>query len=92
MYQLDQIEDTKPHQDIENTAAKVNSENGSNTSFAVDDWENVQEIEAELDGMEDPFKDKWKNVQTNIYRKSKYREFKSYTLRPWIVKANDDLR
>lgn len=34
------------------------SEKGSN----LDEWECVSEYEVRLDGMEDPFKEKWRNL------------------------------
>ena len=42
--------------------------------------------------MEDPFKDLWKNVERKYYQMSAYNNYKTYKLRPMIVKANDDLR
>lgn len=62
------------------------------SSGGVDDWEMVSESEAILEYMEDPFKDKWCNLQHQCYEQSNLKQYKSYKLQPMIVKANDDLR
>ena len=48
--------------------------------------------EVNLDGMDDPFKEKWKQVERRYYEQSTLQEFRSYRVKPLIVKANDDLR
>ncbi len=42
--------------------------------------------------MEDPFKDKWRQVELKYQQMSVYSDFKSFRLKPFIIKANDDLR
>jgi hypothetical protein len=42
--------------------------------------------------MDDPFKDRWKSTEKKYYLKSLMKDYGSYSLRPMIVKANDDLR
>ena len=42
--------------------------------------------------MDDPFKDRWKNLEKRTCLASDYQKYKSYRLKPLIVKANDDLR
>ena len=64
------------------------------SSFNLDDWEKVSENESEvaMEGMDDPFKDKWKKQEKKYYQLSQFSHYSSYTLKPFIVKANDDLR
>lgn len=57
-----------------------------------EDWENISFSFICMDGMEDPFKDKWKQVEARYQQRSAYSDFKSFRLRPFIIKANDDLR
>ena len=59
---------------------------------AFDDWENISQSEVNLDGMEDPFKEKWRTLEKKHYDISDYKAYKSYRLKTMIVKANDDLR
>ena len=40
----------------------------------------------------DPFKQKWKDLKNAYKGISKYKNFKTYELKPIIVKANDDCR
>jgi phosphatidylinositol kinase/protein kinase (PI-3 family) len=42
--------------------------------------------------MEDPFNNRWINLEASYQLKSQYTHFQTYKLRPVIVKANDDLR
>ena len=42
--------------------------------------------------MEDPFKERWKQIERQYYEKSELRNYKTYSLKKLIVKANDDLR
>jgi hypothetical protein len=66
--------------------------NSNIESENFDDWENVSKSELDLEGMDDPFKESWKQVEKKKMLLSEHREFNSYKLRPIIVKANDDLR
>jgi phosphatidylinositol kinase/protein kinase (PI-3 family) len=46
----------------------------------------------DLEGMDDPFKESWKQIERKKLALSDYKEYRSFRLRPIIVKANDDLR
>lgn len=76
-----------------NSLIKTILEESPNKSLSdFDDWDVVSASELDLDGMDDPFKDKWLQTQKKYYQLSAYSLYKSYKLRPLIVKANDDLR
>jgi len=45
-----------------------------------------------MEGMDDPFKDKWNNISKKYKEISPYGNYRTYRLAPMIVKANDDLR
>ncbi len=45
-----------------------------------------------MEGMEDPFKNRWRSLEKRFYDESELKNFKTYQLKPLIVKANDDLR
>lgn len=64
----------------------------------LDDW---QELDVDYyeriglrppDYMTDPFKEKWNHIKGQYKKISKFRDRKTYTLRPVIIKANDDCR
>jgi hypothetical protein len=57
-----------------------------------DEWEKISENDVNLEGMDDPFKDRWKSIEKKYFLKSSMKDYNSYSLRPMIVKANDDLR
>ena len=61
------------------------------SEFQEDEWETVS-YSYSLEGMKDPFTDKWKLTEMMYQKKSKYGMYKSFQLRPFMVKANDDLR
>ncbi len=65
---------------------------GSVSSYNQDDWENISESEIIMEGMDDPFKNRWRNIEKKYYDESDLKNFKTYQLKPLIVKANDDLR
>lgn len=44
------------------------------------------------DLMTDPFKERWNEVKRQYKKISKFRDYRTYTLRPVIIKANDDCR
>ena len=44
-----------------------------------------------MEGMEDPFKNRWRSLEKRFYDESELKNFKTYQLKPLIVKANDDL-
>lgn len=44
------------------------------------------------DYMTDPFKEKWNHIKSQYKKISKFKDRKTYTLRPVIIKANDDCR
>ena len=65
------------------------------------DWEMIEYEEAALsmssqrrppDFLNDPFKDKWKNTVEAYTKASVFGKKKTYTLKPMMVKANDDCR
>jgi phosphatidylinositol kinase/protein kinase (PI-3 family) len=45
-----------------------------------------------MDGMDDPFYERWSQVEVNVREASTYKDYQSYRLKPMIVKSNDDLR
>jgi len=57
-----------------------------------EDWENISASELILEGMDDPFIQKWRQVEKEYASNSELKEFKSYRLRTMIFKTNDDLR
>ena len=63
----------------------------SSGDSTVDDW-NLSQTELSLEGMDNPFKDKWRNQEKKYYSTSNYGSYSSYKLKTLIVKANDDLR
>ena len=76
---------------------KSGSGNGNNrvsgvSSCNYDDWDCISESEVMMEGMDDPFKDKWNNICKKYKEISPYGSYKTYRLAPMIVKANDDLR
>ncbi len=65
------------------------------------DWELIEYEEAVMnlsvnrrppDFLNDPFKDKWKNTVQAYTKKSIFGNKKTYTLKPMMIKANDDCR
>lgn len=44
------------------------------------------------DLMTDPFKERWNEVKNQYKKISKFKDYRTYTLRPVIIKANDDCR
>lgn len=45
-----------------------------------------------MDGMDDPFYVRWSQIEKEHREASDYKEYKTYKLKPMIVKSNDDLR
>jgi hypothetical protein len=45
-----------------------------------------------MDGMDDPFYERWSAVEKKNREESSYKDYKSYKLKTMIVKSNDDLR
>eukprot|EP00347_Sterkiella_histriomuscorum_P005051 403358089 len=64
----------------------------SGASSQQDDWDVISESEVILEGMEDPFKDRWRQIQSKFFEQSNLKSYHTYRLQPMIVKANDDLR
>lgn len=65
------------------------------------DWELIEHEEAALqlsssrrppDFLNDPFKDKWKNTVEAYTKNSPFGDRKTFSLKPMMVKANDDCR
>ena len=49
-------------------------------------------LEARLEGMKDPFGEKWSDIVLTSKNKSKFGKFRSYELKSIIVKTNDNLK
>ena len=59
------------------------------------DWETISDYDSELpppNVITDPFKQKWRDIKAAYNGISNYKTFKTYDLKPIIVKANDDCR
>ena len=73
---------------------------GSQDTEDLNDWDLIDEVDVEVDAngfrppdyLNDPFKDKWRNIIAAYSENSLYKAKRTYTLKPMIVKANDDLR
>ena len=62
-------------------------------SFSVDrQFEDIDYSFISLGSMQDPFRQPWASLEQSYKANSLYKEFHSYRLKPFIVKANDDLR
>ena len=81
-------------------AVNIEDDKSSRASgeIQLDDWE---EIDADVytlmgvrppDIMTDPFKEKWSQIKCQYKKISKWKDRETYTLRPVIIKANDDCR
>lgn len=58
-----------------------------------DDWQNISYGEYNMDGMQDPFQNKFKNMVQEYKKLSHFSmKYESWSLKAMIVKANDDLR
>ena len=73
------------------------SEEETKRSDGVDTFERSASIKAEdefpeLEGVKDPFGKDWVLVEKEKKANSLYHNFKTYKLRNWIFKSNDDLR
>ena len=80
---------------IEKFAAEKNQgeEDERSSEEGCDEWEKVSVGDAKLEDDYDPFKQKWKQIEAKYFMASAtFREYKTYKLKPMIVKANDDLR
>lgn len=62
--------------------------------FAKDEeWDVVSKTsEVMLAGMDDPFYQRWSQIERENKENSDFKDFRSYKLKPMIVKSNDDLR
>lgn len=59
----------------------------------ADEWENVTYADVDLDGMKDPYKNKFANTIKDYRALSEYADkYESWTLKSLIVKSNDDIR
>ena len=59
----------------------------------ADGWENISNSDLQLDGMSDPYANKFKNTIREYKKLSSYSmKYESWSLNSMIVKANDDLR
>ena len=58
-----------------------------------EEWEKVSYTDLNLEGMNDPFANKFKNITKEYKKLSNYSiKYESWQLKAVIVKANDDLR
>ena len=57
----------------------------------VDDWD-MSQLEISLDGVDNPFKESFRNVEKRYQQTSQFNQYKTYKLKTIIVKSNDDLR
>jgi hypothetical protein len=72
----------------------------SSDDESLNDWELIdgEDIDYYMPGvrppdiMNDPFKDKWKNTAQAYHKQSRFGHRKTFALRPFMVKANDDCR
>ena len=62
--------------------------------FAKDEeWDVVSKTsEVMMAGMDDPFYQRWSQIERENRQASDFKDFRSYKLKPMIVKSNDDLR
>ena len=82
-----------------NVAHNIDSENSQDTED-LNDWDLIDEVDVEVDKngfrppdyLNDPFKNKWRNIIQAYGEHSKYSNKRTYTLKPIIIKANDDCR
>ena len=80
-------------------AHNIDTDNSQDTED-LNDWDLIDEVDVEVDKngfrppdyLNDPFKNKWRNIISAYAEHSKYSNKRTYTLKPMIVKANDDCR
>ena len=85
-----------------NTAAIADNREtgGSEDTEDLNDWDLIDEVDVEVDKngfrppdvLNDPFKDKWRNIIDGHAKHSRYSNRRTWTLKPMIIKANDDCR
>ena len=76
----------------EEVKSQTNSEHTQDKE-ALDEWENISYSDINLDGMSDPFANKFKNTIREYKKWSSYSmKYESWSLNAFIVKANDDVR
>ena len=65
-------------------------------SDGIETFEKSSNVDVEefpdLEGVKDPFGKDWAILEKEKKAQSFYRDFKTYKLRTWIFKSNDDLR
>ena len=99
------IQDKRPYREScatenEKMAHNIDTELSQDTEDLEDDWDLIDEVDVEVDKngfrppdiMNDPFKSKWRSTVQAYAEKSLHKEKRTYTLKPMIVKANDDCR
>ena len=100
-----EVEESKVKEEVKE---EVVIEQATNLSFGdasqasddvdLDEWQQIDVGYFESLGLRppdlisDPFKEKWSNIKTQYKKISKFKDRKTYTLRPVIIKANDDCR
>ena len=78
-----------PSDDLKSSA----SEHQEDQPEALDEWENISYSDINLDGMSDPYANKFKNTIREYRKLSSYSmKYDSWSLNAFIVKANDDVR
>lgn len=73
-------------------SAHTNSKDYGSNQQNFEDWDILNYSDLNLEGMDDPFKDRWSHIHHRYNSISDFKDYKSYQLKPLIVKANDDLR
>jgi len=80
-----------------NTAVVADNKESDNSQDTEDlnDWDLIDEVDVEVDKngfrppdyLNDPFKDKWRTIIAGYAEHSKYKDKRTYTLKPMIIKA-----
>jgi hypothetical protein len=69
------------------------SEHQEDPPETLDEWENISYSDINLDGMSDPYGNKFKNTIREYKKLSNYSmKYETWSLNAFIVKANDDVR
>jgi hypothetical protein len=79
-------------QSVESHISEPLAEEAQNQE-TLDEWENISYSDINLDGMSDPYANKFKNTIREYKKLSNYSmKYESWSLNAFIVKANDDVR
>ncbi len=55
-------------------------------------FEEIEHSYVSLGNMKNPFEERWKKLEKRFQQVSRFGDYQTFKLRPYIVKANDDLR